>query len=392
MAVTRTKEEIRSALRALGYTGRSNELSKVEMIKWLADRGMPLHKVPRVGDIAAKLSGGGAGGSPMDYTRIQQMVSNAVHDALEGATVGASTGNIDMDAVRKMVAAEVMSAKPEKIVLDGDNAKPVKVEGRTHPMFEKVLKLVKAGLNVLLVGPAGCGKTTLAHQVATALKRDYGMLSCTAGASESQLIGWLLPIGAKAGTFEYVPSEFVRLYEKGNSVFLLDEFDAADPNMLLVINSALANGALHVPQRFNKPLVTRGKNASIIAAANTFGSGADTMYAGRNQLDAATLDRFYVVRMDYDTDLEAQLTGRVPTKFQPKWVEAPVATEADLKQLADWVDSLRAKVAAHKLRRVVSTRSFMKAMAARKARIPAQEIQQDLLAGWSRDELIKIGA
>ena len=46
-----------------------------------------------------------------------------------------------------------------------------------------------------------------------------------------------------------------------------------------------------------------------IAAANTFGRGADRQYVGRNQLDAASLDRFIVVNMDYDNVLERALAG-----------------------------------------------------------------------------------
>jgi len=273
--------------------------------------------------------------------------------------------------VRKLIAEAVAKASPEKIVVTEAAPKGVKVEG-AHPMFEKVLKLVAAGVNVLLVGPAGCGKTTLAHMVAKALKRKFGMLSCTAGASESQLTGWLLPVGAgkQGSAFSYVPSEFVRLYEEGNAVFLFDEFDAADPNMLLVMNSALANGSLHVPQRHEEPLVKRGKNMAMIAAANTYGSGADMIYAGRNQLDAATLDRFYVVEMDYDRRLEETL--------------AP-------KDVVEWVWDLRARVQQSRLRRVVSTRAVQKIGAALSVGMQLAEAKKDMLAGWTRDELSKVG-
>ncbi len=36
---------------------------------------------------------------------------------------------------------------------------------------------------------------------------------------------------------------------------------------------------------------------------------ADRQYVGRNQLDAASLDRFYVIPMDYDNELESSLYG-----------------------------------------------------------------------------------
>ena len=42
----------------------------------------------------------------------------------------------------------------------------------------------------------------------------------------------------------------------------------------------------------------------VVAAGNTFGNGADYDYVGRNQLDAASLDRFAVVRVDYSPAIE----------------------------------------------------------------------------------------
>ena len=285
---------------------------------------------------------------------------------------------VDSGVIGKLIAEAVAKAQPARIVIDGDKP-PVKIAGRTHPVFEKTLRLVRAGLNVLLVGPAGCGKTTLAHQLAQALKRRFGTLHCTSGASESQLTGWLLPVGeGKAGTFTYVASEFVELYEGGDSVFLLDEIDAADPNMLLVINSALSNGSVHIPQRHDNPEVKRGKNVAVIAAANTFGTGADAVYAGRNQLDGATLDRFYVIEMGYDEALEEDFV---------------IAAEAvsGVRDLFTWVRNLRRAATQHRLRRVVSTRMIQKGIAALTSGIDVTQIRRDLLAGWTSDELTKVG-
>lgn len=318
-------------------------------------------------DIPALLKSGGVQAAPAATANVSE---EEVQAALKAVMPQVLT-----PAALKQFVADVQAASnvTRTVNITQNGVAVAKLKKHTHPMFDKVLKLVAAGLNVLLVGPAGCGKTTLAEMVAEALKRTYGALHCTAGASESQLTGWLLPIG-KDGAFSYVASEFVTLYEKGDSVFLLDEIDAADPNMLLVINSALANASMHVPSRYNKPHIPRGKNASIIAAANTYGTGADMMYSGRNQLDAATLDRFYVVTMDYDSELEAMIIGD---------------KQAD-KDMGAWCLGVRAVVKQHKMRRVVSTRTIQKAIAARRAGIDVNDIKRELLAGWTADELARI--
>ena len=129
-----------------------------------------------------------------------------------------------------------------------------------------------------MVGPAGCGKSHLAEQIAKALGLRFGSISCSAGMSEGQITGRLIPTG-DGGRFEYQRSQFVEFYEEGG-VFLLDEIDAADANVLLVINQALANGHLPVPNRTTNPQAKRHPDFVLIAAANTFGNGANRMYVG----------------------------------------------------------------------------------------------------------------
>ena len=46
----------------------------------------------------------------------------------------------------------------------------------------------------------------------------------------------------------------------------------------------------------------------IIAAANTFGTGADAIYCGRQTLDGASLNRFSTIVIDYDREIEKKVT------------------------------------------------------------------------------------
>lgn len=181
------------------------------------------------------------------------------------------------------------------------------IEGLYHREFERILKLAQARMNIFVYGPTGSGKTHLCRQVADALDLRYGFVSCTSGMGEGVLGGRLLPIG-KGGIFEYIPSEFVDFYENGG-VYLLDELDAADPNVMLLINAALANGWITVSNRHKKVRAEIHPDFVCIAAGNTIGTGADRMYSARNKLDASTMDRFSIgkVYMDYDHRLEEQI-------------------------------------------------------------------------------------
>jgi cobaltochelatase CobS len=245
-----------------------------------------------------------------------------------------------------------------------------RVSGRAHAELPWVVQLAVCRKNILLVGPAGSGKTHLAAQVAQAMGLPFAFVSCTAGMSEGQLLGRLLPTGS-AGRFEYVRSDFIRLYEEGG-VFLFDEIDAADPNTLLIVNAALANGHVALPNRPENPLARRHPDFVAVAAANTFGTGADRQYVGRNQLDESTLDRFRIgqVEMDYDPEVEKELCP----------------DDALRQRLLGY----RARVREAKLRRVVSTRFLRDAFDMKRVGASDEQIDAALTRGWSREEIAKV--
>jgi MoxR-like ATPase len=194
----------------------------------------------------------------------------------------------------------------------------------SHNILPDILTAVMAGASPMLVGPAGSGKTTLAEQIAKVLKRDFYMEARVT--SEFKLVGFIDAHG------HVVRTQFREAYEKGG-VFLFDEVDASDADAMTAFNAALANGKCAFPDA----LVKRHKDFVAIAAGNTFGRGADRQYVGRNQLDAATLDRFTVFEVDYDETLEQSLA-----------------------QNNDWtkrVQAVRAAVTVEKVRHIVSPRA-----------------------------------
>lgn len=190
---------------------------------------------------------------------------------------------------------------------------PVKISN-SHKILPDVVMAVVAGTNPFLVGPAGSGKTTLAVQVAETLKRKFYAENRVT--SEYKLLGYMDATG------KYVRTQFREAYEKGG-VFLLDEVDASDPDVLTTFNSALANGMCPFPDR----LVSVHKDFVALAAGNTYGRGADRQYVGRNQLDAATLDRFVVIDVDYDEVAELAWAANDDWTLYVQQVRKAVADE-----------------------------------------------------------------
>lgn len=242
----------------------------------------------------------------------------------------------------------------------------IKIEGLVPSWFQDVLFLVQQiGDPVLLVGPMGSGKTTVAQLIAKAMGLRYGFLSLSGGISESHLTGWLVP--GDGGKFEYLQAPFVDFYENGG-LFLLDEADAMDPNVGVQINAALANGQLAIPQRKEKPIAVKHKDFRLIAAANTYGSGATREYQGRNPIDGATLDRFIVYSVDYDEHLERKLVD---------------------EKIYEMVTKVRANIIKHKFRRTISTRKMIQLSRMKEAGAKSKFIEDRLFEGWNPDEIKK---
>lgn len=173
--------------------------------------------------------------------------------------------------------------------------KTVKVEGTVHERFDTVLNLVNADIPVFLTGAAGTGKNVLCQQIAEALELEFYFSNAVT--QEYKITGFIDANGT------YHETQFYKAFTEGG-LFMLDEMDASIPEVLIILNAAIANRYFDFPTG----RVKAHENFRLIAAGNTYGTGADMEYSGRFQLDAASLDRFAMVEIDYSEAIEKAIT------------------------------------------------------------------------------------
>lgn len=272
---------------------------------------------------------------------LAEIIAEAIRDTgiVQGGTAEAA---IDRDEVAKIVDERIGALVPQRIEV-------VTVDGVTHDVgiqhvqFEALLAAVAARRNLWLVGPAGSGKTSSAHAVADSLGLPFYAKSVGPQTSESSLLGYHDANG------QVVRTQLRDAYEHGG-VFLLDEVDAANPAVLVVINQLLANGHASFPDA----VVAKHADFVLIAGANTIGQGADRQYVGRQQIDAATLDRFVLLDWPYDPRIEAAACGLSVELF----AEAPAAKGIKLHSVkSDGEKAVAEDRVAEYVRKVVAVRN-----------------------------------
>lgn len=262
-----------------------------------------------------------------------------------------------LDGVRSKIdeyIKEEYGTLPSKIEVLTDRSR-VELEGIFHEKFEQILNLVELDIPTLLVGPAGSGKNHTLEQVAESLELDFYFSNAIT--QEHKLTGFIDANG------RFHETQFYEAFTNGG-LFFLDEMDASIPEVLIILNAAIANKYFDFPNG----RVEAHEEFRVVAAGNTVGTGADNLYVGRSQLDAATLDRFVVIEFGYDPEVESQLVS------SNELYEYIVETRKVIEQNnIRHVVSMRASINASKLEGVFETHEILESVIFKG--LPENEIQ-----------------
>lgn len=170
--------------------------------------------------------------------------------------------------------------------------KPTEVK---HEKYNMIKTCIECKIPVYLAGPAGSGKNHTLEQIANEL--DMNFYFSNSIQQEFKLTGFIDAGGV------YHETEFYKACVDDNDcIFFLDEMDASIPEVLVLLNAAIANGYFEFPTG----KVTL-ENVHFVSAGNTVGSGSNDKYTGRMVLDQATLDRFAIIEFDYSLNIELHL-------------------------------------------------------------------------------------
>lgn len=186
-----------------------------------------------------------------------------------------------------------------KIEIDFKEKKAPQVKTETpdkvrHAKYNQIKTCIDNDIPVYLVGEAGTGKNFTLQEIATDLGYEFYFTNSVQ--QEYKLTGFIDAGGV------YHETEFYKAFTKGG-LFFLDEIDASIPEVLVLLNAAIANRYFEFPNG----RVDAHPDFRVVAAGNTVGSGANDLYTGRLVLDSATLDRFVIIEFDYDRNIEMKL-------------------------------------------------------------------------------------
>ena len=210
------------------------------------------------------------------------------------------------------------------LITNAANIKPNDLE-MSDIKWKYLVRSAVRGKNIMMVGPAGCGKTQAAKALPVATDRPFFYFNL--GATQDPRATLIGNTHFKSGETTFDESSFVKAIQTENAVILLDELSRAHPEAWNILMTVLDEGQryLRLDEDIDSPTIQVASGVSFIATANI-----GTEYTSTRVLDRALMDRFEIIEVDILTleREEALLAKRYGTKVSADLIHA-VADIAD---------------------------------------------------------------
>ena len=218
-------------------------------------------------------------------------VPMSVYEATENSfNAPQHTGDVEVPAGHEDVVnfiADSYKLKPKGLVMNSLK-------------WKYLIRSAVRGKNIMMTGPAGCGKTLAAKSLINGLDRPnfYFNLGATQD-PRATLIGNVHFDKAK-GTY-FSESLFVKAIQTPNAIILMDELTRAHPDAWNILMTVLDQGQryLRLDEADGQATIKVAEGVCFVATANI-----GNEYTATRQLDKALMDRFVTIEMDTLSDEE----------------------------------------------------------------------------------------
>lgn len=201
-----------------------------------------------------------------------------------------------------------------------------------QPWFSVLERFVHNNQPVLLIGPAGCGKSEAVEQVFRKRNQPLQIISCTPAMSADDFEG---KIDIRDGNTVFTPSPCALAVRDGHGL-LLDEVDAAPAEACYSLYRVLSSKDMRIARQGYEGVIPLHKSFRAIGTQNTEGRGDDRgIHHGRSHQDAAFLDRWpNYIRVDYPPFETEALILTKRTGIPKKHAERIIKTATELRRAA----------------------------------------------------------